>query len=811
LRGIWQTNSDLLRNAGSLAATTGLTSVFGFVFWIIAARQFSPSAVGYGSAAISAMMLLGTVGMFGLGTVLIGELPRRNDRGALIAAALIASGLGSLALGVLFPALAAACGAHFPELTGTAIRLLIFAVGVGLTGVSLVFDEATIGLLRGGVQLTRNLVMSLGKLAVLPLTAMALHDTLGVQLILAWVLGTALSLIVSACLLKRSGARIFHRPDWGLLRRLSRVVMAHNWLNLAIATPPKLIPVLVIIVVSPSANAAFYIAFMLASFLFMVPLHLSTVLFAIASASPELIAEKLRFVLRVSLVIGLPAMAVLAIGAHFLLGIFGSDYSQLATVPLWLFILGYIPGLPKSQYIAVCRATGRVTKAAIVLTIAMCCELIAVIVGGKLGGLNGLCIGYTIVVFLEGIVTAPTVLRAAYARTAAHARTAAATPRLATADLGPASGDVLGRVSGPFDRLTGPLTRLTGPFPRLTGPIPSLGQDPAITALASLATAAVSEGHALDVATWVWRSGTFPAVSSDLDLGYREAADAHYDSRQQAGIAALIALATGEQSGPPVQHQQPDAGKLTSPRGVARRGCCRRLLASHVADLAPQLRAAFNRKAMPRREVRHVGAQQLCLVSENMLDRPLPPRNLQERLPQWLVETPADVTGGNAAHDLVRRHILRDDRPGRDRGAVTDRHTAQHESVKANPDIAADDQGPPRRNRLWLSDAHSPVEEEGCHAVNRVLAARHQDDRLVDRAVTTDPCGRIIESAVHSHRRMRRLVNNHHIRTGLPHKAFAVSPMDHRPAKIHQEPLPGPRGGNKPRSSHELVFPSAPN
>ncbi|MGD0698873.1 MAG: lipopolysaccharide biosynthesis protein [Trebonia sp.] len=572
LRVTWRRNQDLLRNAGSLAATTGLTSVFGFVFWIVAAREFSPQAVGYGSAAISAMMLLGTVGMFGLGTVLIGELPRRRDRGGLIAAALIATGLGSLILGCLFPLVAAAFGAHFPELTGTVTRLLIFAVGVGLTGVSLVFDEATIGLMRGGVQLSRNLVMSLSKLAVLPLVAIALHDMFGVGLILSWVIGTTVSLAVAASLLKRSGSRIFHRPDWGLLRGLSKMVMAHNWLNLAIATPPKLIPALVIIVVSPSANAAFYIAFMLASFLFMVPLHLSTVLFAIASASPELIAEKLRFVLRLSLIIGLPAMALLAIGAHFTLGIFGSNYSHLATVPLWLLIIGYIPGLPKSQYIAVCRATGRVTKAAIVLTIAMCCELGAVIIGGKLGGLNGLVIGYTIVVFIEGFVTAPTVLRAAYARTAA------------TTSTPPVNRGVPARAAGPFDRLTGPLARLTGP-------IPSLGQDPGIAALATLATAAISEGHTLDVATAVWRTGGFPAVSLDPDLHRAPLAETRsdldgrdlgaavppmksnqpgYRSRQQAGIAALIALANPEPSDTRPRHPRRGAPDLTAlPAGCA--------------------------------------------------------------------------------------------------------------------------------------------------------------------------------------------------------------------------------------------------
>ena len=53
------------------------------------------------------------------------------------------------------------------------------------------------------------------------------------------------------------------RPDWGVLRRLGKATLAHNWLNLAITVPQPLIPVLVTVVVSPSANAAFYAAWML--------------------------------------------------------------------------------------------------------------------------------------------------------------------------------------------------------------------------------------------------------------------------------------------------------------------------------------------------------------------------------------------------------------------------------------------------------------------------------------------------------------------------------------------------------------------
>src|SRR5581483_725249 len=100
LTAAWRGHRELLSNAASLVATTGVASALGFVYWAVAARLFTQQAVGYGSAAVSAMTLLGTIGMFGLGTVLIGELPRRRPRAGLVSAALLASGLGSLVLGL---------------------------------------------------------------------------------------------------------------------------------------------------------------------------------------------------------------------------------------------------------------------------------------------------------------------------------------------------------------------------------------------------------------------------------------------------------------------------------------------------------------------------------------------------------------------------------------------------------------------------------------------------------------------------------------------------------------------------------------
>ena len=572
VRDLWAQNKDLLRNAGSLAATTGLTSLFGFVFWIVADHEFSKSEAGHAIAATNAMQLFGTIGMFGLGTMMIGELPKRlRDRGGLFAASMAASAIGSAILGIIF---AAVVGLYFsnekylPGIGGTPGQALIFVAGVTLTGATLVFDDGTIGLLRGGVQLWRNMAMSAIKLAVLPVLALFLHDSYGVGISLSFVIATGGSVIPAAVMLIRSGSAIYHRPDWQSLRRLFPVAVNHNWLNLAMATPSRIIPIVVPLAVGAAQNSAFFDAWMISSLLFMVPVHLGTVLFALASASPEVIAEKLRFVLRISLLIGLPVMAVLAIAAHFALNLFGPGYAELGTVPLWLLIIGYIPQMPRAQFIAVSRATNRVGQAAGMICFFALCEVASIYfggrlgnhyIGGQLGGLYGLSFAYLGVLVLEGLITAPTVLRAAYAHTAA------ATGSFSAVSAAARATGAMPRTSGSLRRISGELTRLTGAFPQLPG-APDR-QESGLASLFAIASAAVaSDGNTLNVATQIWRTGGFPQLPPDAtrpqkvvpaaatshDMYAGQAAptgqtlvqQATYEHRQQAGLDALLSIAT---------------------------------------------------------------------------------------------------------------------------------------------------------------------------------------------------------------------------------------------------------------------------
>jgi hypothetical protein len=174
--------------------------------------------------------------------------------------------------------------------------------------------------------------------------------------------------------------------------------------------------VLVTVVVSPTANAAFYAAWTLSGFLYVIPTHLSTVLFAVAAGDVKATARKLRFTLKLSLLIGVPGMIVLGLGAHLALSLFGAGYARLATVPLWLLVLGYLPAIPRMHYIAVCRAKNNITKAAVVLTSFSAAEIAAAAAGGAWRGLNGLSVALLAVFTIEAIAVTPAVLSTAMGR-----------------------------------------------------------------------------------------------------------------------------------------------------------------------------------------------------------------------------------------------------------------------------------------------------------------------------------------------------------------------------------------------------------
>jgi O-antigen/teichoic acid export membrane protein len=406
-----QHNRALLTNAGSMVGTTLVTSALGVAFWLVAAHNFSQAAVGVASAAVAAMTLLGFMGTLGFGTLLMGDLPRRKDgHRSLLNAALLINVVAGAVLGLGFALIAPLVSSNLGALGESLPSTAFFAAGVGLTALAFVLDQALIGLLHGGLQLVRNVVFALVKLLALIPIAVLVSNAGAPWLYSAWAAGICLSLVVLVRFYaRRNGDSL--RPNFALLVKMRASAASHAAVNLALETADLAMPILVIMLLSASANAAFYIAWMIAGFLVMVPLSLSMVAYAIGSADAAGLSRRFRFTFWISLAFGMLANLVLLPGATPALQVFGQGYADQATTALHVLALGVFPLTFKTHYVAIHRVERSLRTALPIVWAGTVLELGGGAAGAILGGLTGVAWGWLAGLCIEALVMAPDVIR----------------------------------------------------------------------------------------------------------------------------------------------------------------------------------------------------------------------------------------------------------------------------------------------------------------------------------------------------------------------------------------------------------------
>jgi O-antigen/teichoic acid export membrane protein len=415
LRGHLRRNADLLTNSSSLMASTIVTSALGFVYWWLAARTASQNAVGFASAAVSAMTVIGTIGMFGMGTMLIAELPRRGaGRWQLITSCLLVAGSVAGIIGAGYLLFVGVAVPHLGDSLGSApIRILLLA-GITVNAVTLVLDEALIGLFAGPVQLARNTYFAATKLVLLGAAALLPITLTGGELLATWVSGIVGSVLLVRPALRAHGWAGSARPKLALMRGLGRATVDHNVLNMALFLPRMALPLVVTAVLSTSANAAFYAAWMVLTVLVMIPTHLSTTLFAVSRGDLETLRVKVRMGLLVAIGIGLPLSLLLALLAHPIMQIFGAGYADAAGTALRILAFTYLPAVFRQFYVAISRGLGRVRRAGVLALFAGLAELAAAAYGGSRGNLTDVAACLAVVMVAECLITVPAVLRLAW-------------------------------------------------------------------------------------------------------------------------------------------------------------------------------------------------------------------------------------------------------------------------------------------------------------------------------------------------------------------------------------------------------------
>jgi O-antigen/teichoic acid export membrane protein len=309
--------------------------------------------------------VVAAVADLGTSTALIQRLPSQRDD-ADWARTVTASVTTATVAGIAIALVAAV--AIVPSLSddlsvvdSDATNVLLFVGGVAVWSLSVVSDYLFVAERRSQHMFTRNLVFGLAKLAIV-VALVAGGDDSATGVFAAWVVGCALSLATAYLLLvPRLGRR--YRPALAGVAREVRTMatsFAGNYfITLGYLLTTFLLPLIVVIRLSPEENAYFYVAWLLGSAFFTVTASVGSALFAEGSHDPAALGRQTRSAVRISAALLAPLMLIFLVAAEPVLGLFGDAYADNGATLLLLLTASAIPDAITGLYLARVRAEGR--------------------------------------------------------------------------------------------------------------------------------------------------------------------------------------------------------------------------------------------------------------------------------------------------------------------------------------------------------------------------------------------------------------------------------------------------------------------
>jgi O-antigen/teichoic acid export membrane protein len=366
---IWQRlkalpRSGLYANSAYLIAANAVNAGFGFLFWTAAARLHRADEVGLAAGAVSVMSLLVVISALGLDYAIIRFLPHEADSAGTINTALTIGVSVALALSAAFLAGVGVWAPSLVLLRQDAFATASFMVGTVCMVITTLLNAVFLARMRSGFVLAQSAVFGTTKVLLAVVLAIAAAGL--TVLVAAWAAGTATSIAFGLLWFLRSADGPGYRPQpkvqWSAVRRMT-LFAAANYLSAVLAAAPLyVLPLLILNMLGPEANAYFYVASSISGLLAMAPTAVSMTLFARGSQDNDLPTAQVVEGILFSLGLLVPAIATIFLLGGKILLLFGRAYSEAATQLLWLLSLATLPMALNLAYFSVRRVQHRMAE-----------------------------------------------------------------------------------------------------------------------------------------------------------------------------------------------------------------------------------------------------------------------------------------------------------------------------------------------------------------------------------------------------------------------------------------------------------------
>jgi O-antigen/teichoic acid export membrane protein/thiamine kinase-like enzyme len=340
------------------------------IFWIFAARNYTTEVVGLNSAAISTMIFLANLSQFQLVNALNRFLPRagRATKGIILSAYLISAGTA------LFASLIFVLGLNLwsPELgvlRSSPYFTLWFILSTMAWVIFVLQDGAFVGLRQATWIPVENLIFAASKILLLVAFA-TLIPQYGV--FASWTVPIILlllpvNMLIFWRLVPRHVEATKDDADHFSIRHMGKYVTGDYFSSLIWMGTTNLLPLMVISLAGATANAYFYLSWVIAYTLYLVSRNMGMSFIAEASTDQTKLAIYGYRTLVQTARIVLPAVFVIVLFAPNILRLFGEDYSAEGTLLLRLLALSAVPYILTSLFVSIVRVQRRMVAMVIVL------------------------------------------------------------------------------------------------------------------------------------------------------------------------------------------------------------------------------------------------------------------------------------------------------------------------------------------------------------------------------------------------------------------------------------------------------------
>jgi len=306
-------------------STTVVMGLFGFVFWMICTRLFTPEQIGLGTTLISAMSLISLISLLGFNSTFVRFLPNSTTRNEDINSGSIVVIATASVIALFYTILIPYITPSLDIIHANIGYSLLFIVLVVLATANSLIDSIFVAYRSTQYSLiTNGFVVSISKL-ILP----ALLVGFGAYGVFASSgLASSVGMMVGLFfLVKKFNYRPHLTINKNVLKKFFNYSFTNYIANLVNLLPTYVLPIIIINHLGASAAGYYFLAFMIINLLYTISGSVCQSLFAEGSYDGNELKDLLKRSVTILISLMVPAGIILAVFGPSVLHFFGKSYS----------------------------------------------------------------------------------------------------------------------------------------------------------------------------------------------------------------------------------------------------------------------------------------------------------------------------------------------------------------------------------------------------------------------------------------------------------------------------------------------------